>query len=49
MDLEFSISIALLVWLPNGEGTHFHPLLVEQGNHGSIDTQHAPLWRRRIG
>lgn len=43
--LWFSLSALLLLWLANGQGAHFHPLLVKQGNHGPIDTHDAPLWR----
>jgi len=46
MDLSFSIGAVPLVWLPNGESAHFDPLSLDQGNHGPIDTQHAPLWCR---
>lgn len=49
VDFWFSIGLALLLWLPDGEGAHFDPLLVEQGNHGPIDTHHTPLWHRRLG
>ena len=48
MDLSFSFGIELLLWLPNGDGARFYPLCVNQGNHGPIGTDDAPLQRFRV-
>jgi hypothetical protein len=47
VDLVCSSGGALRDGFPNRNGAHLDPLLLDQGNHGPIDTQHTALWRRQ--